>query len=765
MGRKYKQAKSLTEVFPDELKEILRRRQQLELDGSPLGHAAHKPSANLGLVGLALSGGGIRSATFGLGFIQGIARRGILRNVDYLSTVSGGGYIGACLSSLLNDPTLKNPYDPGQFPLRKEAGKPENAVLSHLRNGSNYLSPGGVLEKLRLPTLILRGILLNLMLFLPLVVFAVLLTKVVFYFDKFGYQSTLFISIAVAMLFVLIVLISPFIGRLKISWAFRNRFELLQTALMMLAIAGIAVVPLILVVDWFLLQPWGNLDGGDLTTWEFWVYGPIVVLSVLIVATASKAVSTISRKIMLYTVGILGPVTLFGIYLVLCVQFVDTPYLTSDFIADLELESSKADLKAIGMVSKLPAELGRKLHVEEGDIQRFSFERSEGKQDDDVEEMWTVTLDSQEWKIQKRSGRDDRLVIAGIHKNTPGEVREWMWLVLLIVVPGLLNRFFLDVNVTSPHGFYRDRLSKAYLIVQEPNAAGGVKNCDELKLSELNREGTAAPYHLINTALNLEGCNDPGLRGRNGDLFVFSKLYTGSERTGYCDTGSIEAVDSHLNLGTAMAISGAAAAPNMGAMTIKPLVFIMTMLNIRLGYWLPNPRRLRASHWRIGHAGPAYLFKESVGLMDDKGLHVNVSDGGHVENLGVYELLRRRCETIIAVDAEEDRSLSFSGLIQLMRNVNIDLGITITIDLEPIRKGEAHTAVGEIHYDDGETGTLLYVKSSITHDESPYLLDYAARHPDFPHQSTADQFFDEVQFEAYRALGEHVADTVAWPVT
>ena len=110
----------LQDVFPAELEEINKRRQELHLPHVPSDCA---PSTKLGLVGLALSGGGIRSATFHLGVIQALAKHGLLKTVDYLSTVSGGGYIGSCLSSLLNDQEVGP--DQERFPLQYKMGTKE----------------------------------------------------------------------------------------------------------------------------------------------------------------------------------------------------------------------------------------------------------------------------------------------------------------------------------------------------------------------------------------------------------------------------------------------------------------------------------------------------------------------------------------------------------------------------------------------------------------------------------------------------------------
>ena len=153
--------------------------------------------------------------------------------------------------------------------------------------------------------------------------------------------------------------------------------------------------------------------------------------------------------------------------------------------------------------------------------------------------------------------------------------------ILLTLMLFFLNYFFININQSSLHGFYRDRLSKLYLI--QRNRKDEVSHNDNIKLSILNNSNTYVPYHIINTTLNLQGSVVESQRGRDADFFFFSKLYCGSSHTGYCQTKRMERYDRHLNLGTAMAISAAAAAPNMGATTVRSLIFILTLLNFRLG--------------------------------------------------------------------------------------------------------------------------------------------------------------------------------------
>jgi hypothetical protein len=219
-----------------------------------------------------------------------------------------------------------------------------------------------------------------------------------------------------------------------------------------------------------------------------------------------------------------------------------------------------------------------------------------------------------------------------------------------------------------------------------------------------------------------------------------------------------------ISTGTAVAISGAAASPNMGYHSSPAASFLMTMFNARLGWWMGNPRDkynwLRSSPRR----GLLYLLNELFGLTNDRTHFVNLSDGGHFENLGIYELVRRRCRYIIACDAEQDHALTFNGLGNAIRKCRMDLGAEISVRATRIQPpagsvhSTLHCVVGDIKYPNGEIGTLLYLKASVTGDESADVLEYQARQPSFPHHSTiSDQFFDESQFESYRKLGVHTA--------
>jgi hypothetical protein len=375
------------------------------------------------------------------------------------------------------------------------------------------------------------------------------------------------------------------------------------------------------------------------------------------------------------------------------------------------------------------------------------------------------------------------VLIEGAYATSLAAIMVPAGIALALIAYGL---FFVDVNYTSVHTFYRDRLSKAY-VVKQGASPEDLRANDRQLLSALNTDW--GPYHIINTAINLRATRESYRRGRHAESFIFSKCYVGSEPTGYCKTTNMESQSRHLNLATAMAISGAAAAPNMGKETNRLFAFFLSMLNVRLDYWLPNPRyatnRNRDSVPRspIKRVGPLYLMREMLGRLDDSSRNINLSDGGHYDNMGLYELFRRECRLIVCGDGEADPNLQFNGLADALRMAQIDFGIIVEMTgLDDLRAGKENHAIGKIRYAGGRVGWLLYLKQSLNGDASlyatmdparytgsakptdsrqydagAYIAEYKSRNPTFPHQSTSDQFFDEAQFECTRAVGYNVA--------
>ena len=286
---------------------------------------------------------------------------------------------------------------------------------------------------------------------------------------------------------------------------------------------------------------------------------------------------------------------------------------------------------------------------------------------------------------------------------------------------------------------------------------------------------TLEPFKLmpvVNTTLNLVGGDNLAWQQRKAEPFTISPLHSGCFRVGYRDSREYGGNDGGITIGTAAAISGAAASSNMGYYTTSPLIsLLLTFFNVRLGWWLGNPGPAGAETYQ--RKAPKYsvqpVLAEALGFTDDTNEYVYLSDGGHFENLAIYEMVLRRCHVIVVSDGAQDKDYRFTDLGNAIRKIRIDLGVPIDFWNVPIRSGWPHAdrgmywAVGRIRYsciDGPETkdGLLLYVKPAVYGNEPRDVLEYKKSFPEFPHQTTADQFFDEPQFESYRILGSHIMD-------
>ncbi len=332
-----------------------------------------------------------------------------------------------------------------------------------------------------------------------------------------------------------------------------------------------------------------------------------------------------------------------------------------------------------------------------------------------------------------------------------------------------------DPNLLTMHGFYKARLVRAYMGASNAQRARAKESDitdavpgDDMLLTKLRNTERGAPYHLINTMLNLVGGSDLSTQARASDSFLMSKLYCGSSRTGYRRTN--EYACGSISLGTAVAVSGAAASPTMGAQTPSAaLSALMTLFNVRLGYWAPTPS---LSYWRSGSARlwPVYTLQELTSQTTDLLPYCNLTDGGHYENTGVYSLIQRGCSVIVAGECGADPETTLDDLGNLIRKVRIDFGAEITFKDEDIKKlrdklPDAHVIIGTIRYgadhaaaiglpEDERDGTLVVVKPNLSGGEPVDVKQYGYQHSDFPQQQTFDLWYDEAQFESYRRLGE-----------
>ena len=362
---------------------------------------------------------------------------------------------------------------------------------------------------------------------------------------------------------------------------------------------------------------------------------------------------------------------------------------------------------------------------------------------------------------------------------------------------GLLLAWRVDINKFSLYMMYRNRLVRAYLgassMKRRPHPFTAFDPKDDPRLEELfmpDQAHVQKPYHIVNATLNLVKGKELAWQTRKASGFVFTPAFCGYEMPSMPMAGGAQSrqhaprgcfrptalygakhnrvndEDEGTKLGMAIAVSGAAVSPSMGYHTSPPLSFLMTIFNVRLGRWCGNPRRPR--HWK--NSGPRIglfcLISELFGLTDATSNFVYLSDGGHFENLGIYELVRRRCRLIVVIDAGADGKLDFEDLGNAIRKCYTDLRVEIDIDVGCIDRkrhalfSEAYCVAGSIRYgkvDSGaQDGTLLYIKPTLTGSELADVLNYRKTDPAFPHQATSDQWFDETQFESYRSLGYRI---------
>lgn len=695
---------------------------------------ARRPGATKAdLVGLALSGGGIRSASFALGVMQALAGEGLLKRIDYLSTVSGGSYIGAALTWLLN---RKHKDEKGNicdfglgatnFPYTsdgKTAGTNQWRMLRFLRSHGKYLTPGNGITLASLIAVVLRGIILNLLVWLPITVAIMWQLQNI----DIGFTQTFLPGFALEQQ-------SPASTEsLQLSLHSVDRdqkavFYPPPVSILLLAFA--LALSLLFTVASIIYSLWSYFtSSGPQQRYRIRRYFEIGARYLLLFITVSAIVAAIPFLSNLATQGMNLPDAESGCLVILAG--------TVSFIAGLIngawgfLRSQRAPPSITASVAALLLLIGFVL-IAYGLADCF----------DQLDATWRGYL-------------------------------TWGGL-----ATAFITGTFVNINYISLHRFYRDRLMESFMPTVELALAGNTGAAYEATdayIQDLrpDNDGTA-PYHLVNGNVILVDSKSKRRCVRGGDSFFFSPLYCGSAATGWRDTGGY--MGGKLSLATAMAISGAAANPNTGSGGKGPtrsrvVSLLMSLMNLRLGYWANNPRspgwwsRLPRNHFTVAAAQIFGNHTENYHLSE-------LSDGGHFENLGLYELIRRRTNVIIASDAAADPDFAFTDLHIAMSRVQEDFGASISFDADndpeqliprrndnpgPYPRWETLAkrgfVIGAITYSDNTKGTLFYLKSTLDESANVATKTYKAANPTFPDETTADQFYSVEQFEAYRELG------------
>jgi len=850
-----------------------------------LGHGREAPPPDL--CGIALSGGGIRSASFCLGVLQALSYVGWLKKLDYMSTVSGGGYIGGSLSWLLHKKWMgehgeeipfgleRKSFPYGSYPMvgmeDKSAGIGASSwnvykgrMLRHLRQHARYLTPGNGINFMSLIAVMLRNALFSIFVYggLLVVLFVIawpylfapvagtpLMDWMMQRFDWFPANANyaqglaivlvlIFVLAAIAYVFITMLLFHVMSTGYRVRYFFERWLGRLLGLLVILTVIGF--VPVVyrwidaagrskpatasVKFDGLFDSRGANLRGIPFTGSFKPSAGRPLAEGEFTLATQNTKASDVS---------ITGNISV-------------TAGENSSRKSGWSIANLKANLAAI--IAGLSTLLGVLSSA-------LAF-MQQGKPKKKIPTGVFVALASvalifgllllgyhfadllRTQAIVSGSGNSGMdIFYVALARN--------LWLAVLIGMFLFLLRI-PNLNYHSVHRYYRDRLMETFTPdlpdALDVNGAvpGASKSADYTHLYEmLNEKGGAGelgPYHIINTNIVLVSSNIPKFRARGGDNFILTPKYCGSNATGWCESRNSPYED--MTPPTALAISGAALNSNAGlagnGMTRSPwLSFLMGFFNIRLGYWADNPTPRRERLRRISRelARPLNLLPERAaesaffhtlritghgvlvlirwplnqiflllqwllsspwcaepnkpnafypGLfelylrknLNENSRMVQLCDGGHFENLGLYELVRRRLKLIIVCDGTADANYGFDDLSNAIEKVRADFGAIIdwkSSDMETltprsvIENGEEEDKrlsyasrgylIGKITYNDRNTGTLLFLTTTLFRELSADLYAYRKAHNEFPDEPTSDQFFDEKQFEAYRELG------------
>lgn len=702
-------------------------------------------SPEKGKVGIACSGGGIRSASFNLGALQALQEKGVLKRSRYLAAVSGGAYIAAAFCMVRktwppgkprpansddSDPNVVNDRHPPFFP-----GSPEE---QYLLNRSSYLAPDGK-GKAAFALRLLLGLAFNLLVI------------------------ALFIAVVAILLGTLYGLIYPNLDQTIAQCEAAGQpcdFSVWPPpGWLWLSIVGVAVAGLLLGVGGMLAFRWGEGLRDFATAWSLR----------LVVLAAAAAALLIGIPLLLEWFRNIGNVPVGGEEVGAVAEATTTnPEAVSALIG-------------AGSVTSVLGALFLQLRADWLEARKLAKQASGTVK-------WYTGLNQKlrrgiAYLIAALVGPALALALAlvvmsaALNLEEPGRV--WLYFAGLVAVFGFFYAT-ADLTTWSLHPFYRRRLASAFALKRiarppgtPPIAAEDAGIAMERDYGRLVKLSTTAvdrdaagncqwPTLLVCAAANVsDSAATPA--GRAVSSFTFSPTSIGGPLVGAVPTAELEqSCDPHrqasFTLPAAVAISGAAISPSMGKMTRRPLRLLMGLANVRLGVWVPNPRRLETFEKRsklYPRPRPHYLLRELLGLNQLNLPFLYVTDGGHYDNLGAVELLRRGCTEVYCFDASKDELDALGDMISLARS---ELDVEVDIDPEDLRPDEdgiskKDCVKGTIRYPDGTEGRIYYARPAITANAPADVTVYHRQNPRFPRDTTGDQLYTGQRFEAYRALG------------
>ena len=692
------------------------------VDPQPLLFQSARHPGDPQRTGICCSGGGLRSAAFSFGALDVLWREGIVQDADYLAGVSGGSYAvtAATIVRAHSDDSSWTKDQPGPYGL----GSPE---LDYLRNRTDYLAPG-VMGRWNMFLRLLLGILLNLAVLLGVLFVVGRLSGRIYRwaFDDLG-------------------CVQDCTGALKFhGWS----------GIVIFGLAGVGLAAGLLDL---LFRPAADWWWRRLVRW----CGTFIFLAI-IAAVVLRGIPQLIWWARTSRVSRVGNAT----------QFAHAAGSVGAATGSLALSLGHLVFRSgsggKGSIPKKLAKVPRKFRVI---LQKFLIGLVVPLA---LLTFFLIAIDT------------------GTRPWTSGAT--WSWVGVLAAV---LAIFAVGNPIAwSAQPFYKRRLRTVFALKRNTSAdgdatVGPVAADQEPMLSNLRP--TQWPQLLICAAANVSdlGYTPPGLGVTS---FVFSPDHIGGPLVGSIPTDEYEKRLTRIRFFqkvwnwrhndskstgrlrdvsplSAVSISGAAVSPSMGRMNMPAYRMLIAMLNLRLGVWLANPRvvgELEAESTFKPLVRPTYLLRELLGQNHLRRKFLYVSDGGHYENLGLVELLRRGCTKIYAIDASGDTPGTIRTLGQAVALARGELGVefddidpSIFAVKDPDEPGIVIADHATLHYtfpDGGGDGTLVYIKKALVKDKATPadLISYQEARPLFPYDSTGDQFYDVEQFEAYRALGASV---------
>jgi Patatin-like phospholipase len=715
---------------------------------APVPPLRERPEPVPGRVGICLSGGGIRSASYNLGVLQVLQEKKVLQHATFVSAVSGGAYIASAhaiasteaersLRAGTSRPPANDAFDGAtaeesfeKYPVFGR-GSPEE---EYLRNNSSYVAPGPF-DKLRAGSIWFRGFLLNLV-----IVGFLLLVGGTLLGWFFGLIHPCLRSIPTPR--------CPSIGDLGtvtdhrwILWA--------------------GVVPWLAGFGLFAMDALFDLSGRRDPRNREWT-GRLMTLGMVLLAV--------------FAVPYL---------LVLLRHVIDDPGGLLEAAGFDVPKTEIADGPAIGGEWLWLAQLAVGINVLAAGI-RFLMANKRSIYVLIVAAVAGPVLIVIPFLlvVNNAAASGPNVDVPFVHLSATGEL--WLAAGLAAALFIVLETQF-SCNRTTLHPFYAWRLSTVFAIRRKSDTnAERIPDDDPVKLTE--SQPATGPTFLYCAAANTlaEGKAPPG---RNAVPFIFERAECGGKLTKRVPTSDLERAMRMLTTPGAVAISGAAFSPTMGKFTKRLYTFLMTLVNARLGVWVPNPRFLvepapdrdafdRVWRSRLAFSfnhlpwtprpGLRYLIYEFLGWHRLDRRYAYVTDGGHYDNLGLVELLRRGCTIIYCFDASGDKVDTFNTLGEAVSMARTDLLVDIEIEPEALRpKGKdelspAEFVIGTVRYPENKegkviAGDLVFVKAAVTKAAPWDVRAFRLKDKDFPNHSTIDQLFTDQKFESYRRLGEQAA--------